>query len=110
GATLLGLAIFFLSHISWINLADHDMFHMMALFRETLRIGHVPLADRFAYTPTIYPSVHHEWGSGAILYLVATRLGAGGIMLLKYLLTAVVAAGCVICARRRGASWPVVLC
>jgi hypothetical protein len=110
GVAVLGLTVFFLSYISGNNFLDHDVFHEMALFREALRIGHIPRADRFAYTPTIYPTIHHEWGSGAILYLVTTRLGAPGIMLLKYLLTTTVAAGSIICARRRGTSWPVLIC
>jgi hypothetical protein len=38
------------------------------LFREVLAQGSVPLVDHFAYTPTVVPSVHHEWGAGAIAY------------------------------------------
>jgi hypothetical protein len=53
--------------------------------------------------------VHHEWGAGVILYTVASLAGAGGIMLLKYALTVGVAGACCWCARRRGASWAVIL-
>ena len=76
----------------------------MALARETLALGRLPWEDRFAYTPTVFPVVHHEWATGFILYGVASTLGAPGIMALKYALTIGVAAMCVWTARRRGAS------
>ena len=88
---------------------DPDLWHEMALFREAIREGRMPLEDRFAYTPTVAPCVHHEWGAGAIFYLVATTLGAPGLMTLKYALVAGVAAACCRCARQRGASLAVFL-
>jgi hypothetical protein len=77
----------------------------MALAREAVSIGHVPLEDRFAYTPTLFPSVHHEWGSGAILFLLTSATGAAGLLLLKYSLAAGIAFLCAAGARRRGATW-----
>ena len=76
----------------------------MALFREAVHLGHVPREDVFAYTPTVSPSVHHEWGTGAILYWVSTRFGSGGILFLKYLLAGATGVLAFACARRRGAS------
>lgn len=105
-AVLFGLATIFLAHLSGLTFVDPDLFHEMALAREFLQLGHMPLEDRFAYTPTVNPSVHHEWGTGLVLYLVATTLGATGLMVLKYLLTFAVVAGCWCVARRRGASFP----
>lgn len=106
---LFAMAAGFVAYISRMNFADHDMLHGMALFREALAVGHLPREDVFAYTPTVSPSVHHEWGMGGILYFatVASGLGAAGMMLVKYFLTAVVAVGCYLCARGRGASLPV---
>lgn len=84
------------------NYVDPDLFHEMSLIREACRLGRLPLQDPFAYTPTVHPVVHHEWGSGALAYFLATKTGAAGILTLKYLLATGIAAGCVICARRRG--------
>lgn len=85
--------------------ADPDMFHEMALFREMLQAGSVPHDDVFAYTSTVSPVVHHEWATGAVLYAVAvsTGWGAAGLLLLRYILLAVIAVLCYACARRRGA-------
>ena len=101
----IGLATGLLALVGRCRIADLDMFHQMALFREALATGWIPLKDVFAYTPTVEPVVHHEWGTGAVLYLVTVGMGLGGVglMALKYLLTAATAAGCVVCARLRGA-------
>jgi hypothetical protein len=104
-AVVFGLGMIFLAHLSGLTFVDPDLFHEMALAREFLTLGHMPLEDRFAYTPTVNPSVHHEWGTGLVLYLVATTLGSHGIMLLKYALTIAVVTGCYYCARRRGANF-----
>jgi hypothetical protein len=62
----------------------HDVYHQMALMRESLRIGTIPRAELFAYTATINPAVQHEWGAGLIA-LLATRMGgATGILVLHY--------------------------
>ena len=101
---LFALAAAFVGVISRLNTADHDMLHGMALFREALAVGDLPRDDVFAYTPTVSPSVHHEWGMGGILYFatVASGLGGMGLMPVKYFLTAVVVVGCYLCARWRG--------
>ena len=108
---LVQLALFsgLLMSISRLNFPDPDMFHAMALARESLRIGHVPEVDLFAYTPTVSPSIHHEWGSGVALYFVTVvcGLGAGGLLALKFLVTGAVASGSYLCARREGGSVPV---
>lgn len=100
---------FLLFHIRDMSFCDPDMWHEMALFRQTLIEGRVPREDRFAYTPTVSPSIHHEWGSGAVFYAVATTFGASGIIVLKFALVAAVVSCCYWCARRRGASAPVFL-
>ena len=109
-ATWIGLACAFLAFLSPMRVADPDMWHQMALFREAAARGSVPQEDVFAYTPTVSPVIHHEWGHGAVLYLVTVAAGTGsaGLMVLKYLLAAAIAAGCIGCAMRRGADWQVV--
>lgn len=83
---------------------DPDVFHQLALIREARAIGHIPLEDRFAYTPTVSPSIHHEWGSGAVLTLATQAAGACGILLLKYALALGIAVLSWTTARRYGAS------
>ena len=39
---------------------DLDVWHLMALARENLREDWVPFDDRFAFTPTVHPSVQHK--------------------------------------------------
>ena len=94
------LAVMLLSRVS-VNVIDLDIFHEMALFRESLVLGHIPTVDHFSYGPTLPYVVHQEWGSGAVAYFVATRFGAPGLLLLKYLLAALLAWFCVATARSR---------
>src|SRR5580698_7136375 len=82
----LAAAGFLLLMIANMNFCDPDVWHEMALFREALADGRVPTEDHFAYTPTVSPSIHHEWGTGAILYTVMTTFGGPGMMVLKYAL------------------------
>jgi hypothetical protein len=95
--------------IANMNFCDPDVWHEISLFREALAEGRVPTEDHFAYTPTVSPSIHHEWGTGAILYGVMTTFGGPGMMVLKYTLGAAVVGLCYWCARRRGTSAAVFL-
>lgn len=65
---------------------DPDMFHLLALGRAVSRLGHVPMHDVFAYTPTRSPVVHHEWLFGVVLYPLVATTGATGLLVLKYAL------------------------
>jgi hypothetical protein len=87
---------------------DIDLFHEMALFREFLFTGRMPLTDQFAYTPTLPKVVHHEWATGAVLYAatVGTGWGAGGLVALKYGLCFGICIGCFGIAAGNGASLP----
>lgn len=100
---LFGVLLAILSASTYVDL---DVFHELALIREAMALGRLPTEDVFAYTPTVSPVIHHEWGTGAVLYLVTvwSGLGAAGLMLLRYLLCLFIAAGAYVCARRRGAS------
>ena len=83
---------------------DVDVWHLMALARETVRDGWVPFHDRFAFTPTVYPSVQHEWGSGMLFYGIVRAGGAPAFLVVRLLL---VLAVCVLAWRlavRRGAT------
>ncbi len=103
---LLGLSvIFFLAAIAPLNTLDHDLFHEMATFRECLRHGKILLTDSFAYTPTVYPVVHHELGSGAIFFGIVNVLGFGGLMLLRMALVAAILICVGLRTRLAGANW-----
>ena len=65
---------------------DPDLWQQLALFREALALGAVPLVDHFAYTPTVVPSVHHEWGAGGIAYALIGWFGGDAIVALRYAL------------------------
>ena len=80
------MAACFLAMVCRLNEVTHDAFHEMALFREVVLTGLFPTVDHFAYTPTVDPVVHHEWGTGALLYFVTTTTGLGlvGLTLLKF--------------------------
>ena len=69
------------------SIVDYDIWHEMALTRKTLDLGYIPYHDSFAYTETIYPSVHHEWAAGLIAYFLSSYFGASGIVILRYFLT-----------------------
>lgn len=102
GVLVLGLRV-----IGNVRTIDLDLFHMMALVREALALGRIPMEDVFAYTSSVSPVVHHEWGTGAVIYffVVGLGLGAHGLVLLRFLLLAGVVACCITVARHRGAGW-----
>jgi hypothetical protein len=105
-ATCAGLSAMFLYRMG-PNVADPDLWHEMALAREAKGLGSIPWHDHFAYTPTLYPVVHHEWGAGVIALTLARTLGGTGIVLARYILAALLAAITLATARRRGATLPV---
>jgi hypothetical protein len=95
------LGALFVERLSLQGFFDPDGFHQMALFREILRTGSIPLRDTFAFTPTVFPVVHHEWGAGAILYGLVTTFGAKGIVIARWTLSVAVALVTFRLARRR---------
>lgn len=103
-AVWLALFLMFLSRIAK-NTVDLDVFHQMALIRESIVLGHIPTVDLFAYTPTIPYSVHHEWGAGVIVYAIGSWFGGAGLLLLKYLLAAILAWLCIVIARSRNSDF-----
>lgn len=97
-------ALFFLyiGLISFPNNPDHDMFHEMALARESINYGYIPNQDLYSYIPTLRPLVHHEWGSGFLLYSVTVTAGFGGtgLIALKYLLALSIFVMCIFLQKR----------
>ncbi len=104
---LFALATVLLLGVTQYLYADPDMWHEMALWREFLTTGTLPLKDSFAFTPTVPSVIHHEWGTGAVLYYSVVWLGSWGPLALLYLTGTAIAVGCTRCALRSGASIPV---
>jgi hypothetical protein len=104
GATLLGCGAFLFLLISY-NFVDIDIWHQMALIRESLSQGHLLKADPYAYTPTVRPLIDHEWGSGAIAYFATAWFGGRAILLLKFMIAFGTAFLCVRCGASRGADF-----
>jgi hypothetical protein len=109
-ALAFGLGAFLFERISNQSFFDPDGYHQMALFREWLRTGALPHVDTFAFTHTVIPAVQHEWGAGAVLYFVATKLGAGGVMAVKWLVSTAVAVVATRTASRRAGAATVAFC
>ena len=85
---------------------DPDVFHEMCLAREIVEQGLVPKHDVFAYTPTVYPVVHHEWGFGLIAYGATQAMGMRGLVVVRVVLVGAMLALAALIARRRMVSLP----
>jgi hypothetical protein len=94
----------FFAYIARLSDVTHDAFHEMALVRAFFETGVFPLADVFAFTPTVNPTVHHEWGTGFVLYWVAgiSPLGLDGMAVLRILLVLSIAVLVYRVARNQG--------
>ncbi len=95
----------FAAYVARLHEITHDVFHEMSLAREMLQAG-LPLSDSYAFTPTIAPVVHHEWGTGLALYTatMASGLGVWGLSLLRWGLIALLWVVLYRVARMRGAA------
>lgn len=100
-AAFFGSTALFCQFLSY-NFVDIDLWHQMALIRESLRAGHLLTADPYAYTPTLHPWVDHEWGAGAIAYFATAWFGGRAMIVLKFLLALGTGFLCVRCARAQG--------
>lgn len=87
---LVAVSIAFLAYVVRLSDVTHDAFHEMVLARVLVTTQHFPTEDLFAFTDTISPVVHHEWGTGLVLYWVAERslLGLDGMAWLRLILIA----------------------
>lgn len=101
-APIATLAVF-LAGVAYTTFVDPDMYHGLALVRESLAAGHLLIDDVFAYTPTVSPVIHHEWGMGSILYGITLAGGAGGILIARYCILGGIVVCTILLARRRGA-------
>jgi hypothetical protein len=104
-ATFVGCGAFLCQLIAY-NFVDIDIWHQMALIRESLAAGrHLLKADPYAYTPTVHPWIDHEWGAGLIAYLVTVWIGSRAIVVLKFLTALGSGVLCVRCAEERRADF-----
>jgi len=105
-ATLAGCTAFFCQLIAY-NFVDIDLWHQMALIRESLAVGHLLKNDPFAYTPTLSPWIDHEWGAGAVAFFATRWLGPWTIILLKFLIAMGTGVICLRCAESKGGEFRV---
>ncbi len=105
------LLIAFLAYIARLSDVTHDAFHEMALVRVFAETGTFPIGDVFAFTPTVHPAVHHEWGTGLVLYWCAgiSPLGMDGMAILRILLVFAISVALYRVARNGGAH-PLLIC
>src|SRR5215470_12972570 len=101
-AAYTGLSSFFLA-LTAFNLVDPDIWHEIALIRESFRAGHLLTRDIFAYTPTVYPSIHHEWGAGLLAYALTHLFGSHALLMVKYLVAFLIGVLCLHSAESMGA-------
>ncbi|MDR3569607.1 MAG: hypothetical protein P4L43_16400 [Syntrophobacteraceae bacterium] len=87
------------------KIVDPDVWWEMAFARQTLALGHIPLHDHFAYTPTLFPVMNHEWGGSMIVYWLAGHFGRAGIVAATYLFGILISLVGIRCARLRGAGF-----
>lgn len=106
-ATLAGCTAFFCQLIAY-NFVDIDIWHQMALIRESVAAGHLLKTDPFAYTPTLSPWIDHEWGAGAIAFFATRWFGGWTVILLKFLIAMGTGFFCLRCAEKMGADFRVV--
>jgi hypothetical protein len=64
---------------------DYDLWARMAVGQIFLETGGILHNDIFSYTPT-KEWIDHEWGSGIIFWILASKFGDIGLVLLKVLL------------------------
>jgi hypothetical protein len=99
-ATLAGCAALLFQLLAY-NFVDIDIWHQMALIRESLSAGHLLKTDPYAYTPTLRPWIDHEWGAGAIAYFTTVWFGGRAILAVKFLLASGTGFLCVRCCQIR---------
>jgi hypothetical protein len=107
GLGFVGCGAFLFALIAY-NFVDIDIWHQMALIQESLPPGHLLKQDPFAYVPTIQPWIDHEWGAGALAYFGTMWFGPRSIIVLKFAAAFGTVAGCMLCARTRGADFRLV--
>ena len=83
-AACLSASISFLFALIAYNFVDIDLWHQMALIRESMAAGHLLRTDVYAYSPTIRPWIDHEWGAGVIAYFATLWFGGRAILILKF--------------------------
>jgi hypothetical protein len=101
--TYIACALLLVQSIAY-NFVDIDLWHQMALIRESLAACHLLRSDPYAYTATL-PWIDHEWGAGAIAYFATYWLNSRAIIALKYSCALGTLLTCIRCAETRGADF-----
>jgi hypothetical protein len=85
---LVAVTVAFTAYVVRLSDVTHDAFHEMALARVWWETGRFPVDDVFAFSATVSPTVHHEWGTGLVLFWVSDLgpLGLDGMAILRWVL------------------------
>lgn len=105
-ALLVTAPILFYLALSRDATLHHDIWHQMALCREALRLGHLPVSEIFAYSARLGVSMHHEWGAGAVALLLVSAGGGTALMAWKFILMVPVVLSFWLQASSSRALWP----
>src|SRR6266496_324515 len=97
-AIFFGVSSFLVALLAY-NFVDVDVWHEIALIRESISAGRLLRLDPYAYTPTIRPWIDHEWGAGGIAYFAIIWLGGRALLILKFSLALGTGYFCLRCAR-----------
>lgn len=97
-------AFAFAATLAFHNLADGDLWHLLAQGASVWRGGGVFHSDVFAYTPTLPRWIDHEWGAGAIFYGGIAAFGPASLMVWKIAAAFAAVGLAAVAARRAGAS------
>ncbi len=91
------------------NIADGDLWAKLAMGSFLFDQGELMRQDYFAFTPALAHYVEHEWGAGAIFYLVLAWGGPTALMVLKVALAFGTTAISLKLGRMMGCRWPTLL-
>ncbi len=105
----------FLGFITWgivlvyHNIADGDLWAKLAIGSFLFDQGELMRQDYFAFTPALAHYIEHEWGAGAIFYLVLAAGGPTALLGLKVALAFGVLGIGLHLGRMMGCRWPALL-
>jgi hypothetical protein len=97
-----GISFYFVSLLGY-NFIDIDLWHEMALIRESVAAGNLLKTDVYSFSPTLPVVVDHEWGAGAVAYFSTIWFGNKAVIALKYGIGLAILVICWNCAERIGA-------
>ncbi|MCL4177798.1 MAG: hypothetical protein KJ072_08630 [Verrucomicrobia bacterium] len=91
------------------NIADGDLWAKLVLGGHFWEQGEILRHDLFAFTPVLPQYIDHEWGAGAVFYILLKWCGPASLQVLKITLACGALGIAVAIARRQHCGWEVLL-